>query len=223
MEKLELLAHPRTILGKPVKALRREGLTPIHLFGHDMEPLALQAETPNLEKLINRAGTSHVVSLTVEHHGKAHNTLVREVQRDPVSGRLFHVDFYALKATEKIKLEMRIHFTGEALALKNKKGLLFENIRSLEIECLPKDIPSSIEVDVTNLAEPGDAIHVEDLAGIKGVAILRNPKDVIAKIEEIKVEAEEKPPVAAEAKAEAAPEAAAAEGKEEKEKPAKEG
>lgn len=217
MEKLEFTVHPRNVLGKGVKTLRRQGITPAHLFGHDMESIALQVESATLEKLVAQAGTSHVVSLSVNHHGKPHNVLVREVQRNPITGKLFHVDFYALKATEKIKLEMPIHFTGEAAAIKNKKGLLLENIRSLEIECLPRDIPASIEVDVTNLAEPGDSIHVEDLKRIKGVSILRNPKDVIAKIEEFKIEVVEKPPAAAEAKAEEAPEeGAVAEGKEEK-------
>ncbi len=217
MDKLELAAKPRTILGKPVKVLRRDGVTPIHLFGHDMESQALQVETATLEKLIARAGTSHVVTLSTDKRSKPHNTLVREVQRDPVSGRLFHVDFYALKATEKIKLEMPIHFVGEPLAIKNKKGLLLENIRALEIECLPKDIPASLDVDVTNLAEPGDTIHVEDLPGITGVAILRNPRDVIAKIEEIRVEVEAKAPEAAVAEAAApAAEEKPAEGKAEK-------
>lgn len=218
MEKLELTAHPRSVLGKAVKTLRRQGITPVHLFGHDMEPLALQAESTTLERLVVRAGTSHVVSLSLDDHGDSHNVLVREVQRNPLTGKLFHVDFYVLKATEKIKLEMPIHFVGEPAAVKNKKGLLLENVRSLEIECLPGDIPASIEVDVSGLAAPGDSIHVEDLKPISGVTVLRNPKDVIAKIEEIKVEVEEKPPVAAEAKAEAAApaEGAPAEAKEEK-------
>lgn len=204
MEKLELKVQPRNILGKNVKTLRRAGLTPVHLFGRDMEPVALQTESPNLEKLVTRAGTSHVVALAVAD-AKPHAVLVREVQRHPLTGRLVHVDFYALKATEKIKLEMPIRFVGEPAAIKNKKGLLLQNVRSLEIECLPGDIPASIEVDVTALALPGDSIHVEDLKEIKGVTILRNPKDVIAKIEEIKIEVEEKAPAAAEAAAEAAP------------------
>ncbi|MBI4331430.1 MAG: 50S ribosomal protein L25 [Chloroflexi bacterium] len=215
MEKLELTVNPRQVLGKEVKTLRRQGITPVHLFGHDMEALALQAESALLEKLVVRAGTSHVVSLAVGGEAKPHNVLVREVQRDPITGKLFHVDFYALTATEKIKLEMPIRFVGEAAAIKNKKGLLLENIRFLEIECLPADIPASIEVDVSALAQPGDSIHVEDLKPIKGVTVLRNPKDVIAKVEEIKVEVEAKP-AAAEVKAEAAPEEAeAAEGKKE--------
>jgi large subunit ribosomal protein L25 len=207
MKKLEITVHPRSIFGKGVKDLRRQGITPVHLFGHGIESLALQAETAPLEKLLSQIGTSRVASLTIDS-GKPVNVLVREIQREPLTGSLLHVDFYQLKATEKIKLEVPIHFIGQPLAEKNKKGLLLEQVRALEIECLPKDIPEKVEVDVSHLAEPGDAIHVSDLKHMKGVTILRDATDIIAKIEVIKVEAVPEKPPAAEAVAEAAPEEA---------------
>lgn len=209
MKKLEITAHPRDIFGKGNKVLRRTGITPAHLFGHGLESKALQVETAPLEKILSQAGTSHVLSLHLGKHDKPVSVLVREIQRDAPSGQLLHVDFYELRATEKVKLEMPLRFVGHSLAEKNKKGLLLENIRALDIECLPKDIPPSIEIDISLLAEPGDAIHVKDLTEIKGVTILRDPEDVIAKIEHFKVVEEEKPA------AEAAPAAeAGAEGEE---------
>ncbi len=217
MKKLEIAAHPRDTFGKGTKVLRRTGITPAHLFGHGIESQALQVETAPLEKLLAEAGTSRVLSLSVDKHGKSVNVLVREIQRDAPSGQLLHVDFYELKATEKVRLEIPIHFVGQPLAEKNKKGLLLENIRALEIECLPKDIPSTLEIEVSHLAEPGEAIHVKDLKHMKGVTILRDPEEVIAKIEHPRVIEEEKPAAeaapAAEAEAEAAPEEGAPEAK----------
>ena len=210
MKKLEITTHPRDVAGKGVKVLRRTGITPVHLFGHGIESKALQAETALLERLLAEAGTSRVLSLSIDKQGKPVTVLVREIQRDAPSGLLLHVDFYELKATEKVRLELPIHFVGQPLAEKNKKGLLLENIRALEIECLPKDIPSTLEIDVSHLAEPGESIHVKDLQHIKGVTVLRDPEEVIAKIEHPRVIEEEKP--AAEAAPAAEAEAAAEEG-----------
>jgi large subunit ribosomal protein L25 len=140
--------------------------------------------------------------------------VIREIQREPLTGDLLHVDLYEVKMAEKIKLEVPLLFTGEASAVKDRGGILVQNMNSIEVECLPANMPHNIVVDLTVLEEIDQAVHVKDLAVLEGVTILTDPEQSIVQIARSKVEVEIAEEVAAaeeEAEAEAeveAPEAA---------------
>lgn len=229
MEQIELHVSTRKLMGKKARFLRRQGITPVHLFGYDTEPLSLQCETARLKQVLKAAGRTKLVGLTVDKHKKPRNVVVREVQRNALSGELVHVDFFAVSMAEKIKVEVPISLVGEAPALKVKTNMMAHELAALEIECLPDRIPEKIEVDVSILVEDEQAIQVEDLVLGEGVTALNNPEQVVVRIAALKIEKVEKPVAAEEAvegaEGEAGAEAEGGEAEEAKEgkEPKKEG
>ena len=187
---MDLTAHTREIRGKKVKTLRRQGITPVHVFGHGIEPEALQCDTIDLQQILAQAGTTGIVGLKVDKSRKKRNVMVREVQKEPRSGQLLHVDFYQIRMEEKLKVDVPIVLTGEAPALKLKENFLSHELDSLSVECLPDDIPNHIEVDVSILEEADQSIYVEDIVLGKEITVLNNPDQLIAKINVRHVERE---------------------------------
>ena len=163
MKKLELEVAHRSVLGKKVRHLRHQDITPVHLFGHSVPSMALQCDTPMLQRILAQAGTTGLINLKLDKDKTPRNVLVREIQTDPRTGKLLHVDFYQVKMTEAIEVDVPIVLVGEAPALKDKENMLAQELNTLSIECLPANIPDSIEVDVSSLAEPDQAIRVRDI------------------------------------------------------------
>ncbi len=195
MDRIELQGANREILGKKVRHLRRDGVTPIHLFGHGIRSQALQCSTGELEKALSQAGYTGLISLKLDHEKRARTVVIREFHRDWRKGQLLHVDFYQVKMGEKIKLEVPVVTVGEAPALKSKENVLDHEFDSLTIECLPGQIPSSIEVDVSEMAEPGHAVRIKDLTLGEGVTVLNDPELVVVKISKRHIERIEEEPV----------------------------
>jgi large subunit ribosomal protein L25 len=138
--------------------------------------------------------------------------VVREIQRHPLTGELLHVDFYQVKMTEKIKVEVPIVLVGEAPALKAKENMLSQELNILTIECLPGQAPPSVEMDVGSLAETGESLYVKDIVVGEEIAVLDDLEHLVAKIslrhvekvEEVVEEVTEEEEVVAEEPAEAA-------------------
>lgn len=221
MEDLRLKATHRMVLRKKTRFLRRQGITPAHLYGHNVKSLALQCGTDELANLIAHAGKTRLVNLEVDGE-KAKSVFVREIQRDAITRELLHVDFYQVSRTQKIAVDVPIVLVGEAPALKFKGRMLVHGITSLSVECLPTNVPPQIEIDVTQLEEVEQAVHVKDIALDPEITVHEDPEQLVVKISEVAVkeEVEEVPEVEEEeAVAEEAAEAEApgAEGKPEEE------
>ena len=223
MDDLRLEATKRKILGKKNRFLRRQGITPTHLFGHSIESQALQCDTAQLQKIIAQAGMSKLINLTVDDDKHPKSVFIREIQKEPVSRQLLHVDFYQVKKGEKIRVDVPIIVVGEAPALKTKGRMLAHGITTLSLESLPEKLPSQIEVDISSLEEVEQAIHVKDIILDADVTVHDDPEQLVVKISEafIKVEeevvaAEEAEEVAAEEEGEAEAEAPAEEVREQK-------
>ncbi len=194
---MEIKTTTREITGKKVKSLRDKGIVPVHVFGHNIPSVALQAEVAALQKLLKMAGTTKLVDLIVDNQSNGRKVLVKEVQRHYRTGKPIHVDFYEVSMTEKIKVQVPIIFTGDCPAVKGKKGVLMENLRSIDVECLPGKIPEKIEVDVCALTELGNAVHVSDLKLGEDVNVLTGAGEVVVKVVAERVEEVEKPVVPA--------------------------
>ena len=208
MDKIELAAAKRDVLGKKVKSLRREGITPANLYGHNVASTALQIDTIELKQTLARAGKSSLVSLKIDAGKRPRMVIFRDVQRQPLTGDVLHVDLYQVKMEEKIKIEVALAFVNEASAVKDRGGILVQNMNSVEVECLPANMPHSIEVDLSVLEEIDQAVHVRDLVVDDTVTILTDGEQSIVQIARSKVEVEIAEEVAeAEAEAEAAAEA----------------
>jgi large subunit ribosomal protein L25 len=226
VEQIELHVSTRNLMGKKSRFLRRQGITPVHLFGYDTEPMALQCETVQLKQVLKTAGKTKLVGLTVDKHKKPRSVVVREVQKNAISGELVHVDFFQVSMEEKIKVDVPVVLVGEAPALKVKTNMMAQDLSAVEIECLPDRIPETIQVDISVLVEDDQSILVKDLVLGEGVVALTNPAQVVVRIAPLQIEKVEKKVVAEVAEgaegAEAAPAAEGAaegakEGKESKE------
>jgi large subunit ribosomal protein L25 len=182
MEQIELQATSREILGRKVRFLRRQGIVPVHLFGHDVESAALQCDAAQLKRALAQAGKTRLISLKLDKAKGPRNIVVREIQRDSLTGELLHVDFYQVRMAEEIKVEVPIVLVGEAPALKSKENILLQELNSLSIECLPDQIPASVELDLSSLTEAEQAIHVRDITLDEGVTVLNDPQHMVVKI-----------------------------------------
>ena len=218
MTTIELKANKRQIIGKKVRFLRGEGITPVHLFGHNVDSLALQTEPSQLQRVLTQAGKTKLIDLTIDRSKKARKVIAREVQKHPITGELLHVDFYEVKKTEKIKVDVPIILVGEAPAMKEKGRTLTHSLNSLSIECLPDKIPPQIEVDLSPLGEVGQAIYVRDITLGPDITVITGSDIMVARVSEARVEKAEEVavPAEAEAVAEAAPEEVAEEKPEER-------
>lgn len=212
---LELPASPRDALGRHAHALRRQGKVPAILYGHNVKPQPLAIDARTLQKVWHRAGQSHLVDLTLDG-GRPRKVLIRELQVDPRSAHLVHVDLFAVNLREKLTVDIPIVPVGESPAVAVEKvGVLQQILTTLKIECLPGDIPAQLTVDVSDLAAIDEGVHVRDVPLPEGVSLAPgvSPDELVVKIAPVRVAAEE---------AEEEEAAAAAEGEEAPAEPAAE-
>jgi large subunit ribosomal protein L25 len=192
MKRLELEVLKREVKGKKVRFLRRGGLIPCNIYGHGIES----------------AGGTDLIALKIGGADTPGMVLIRDVQRNPMTGEPIHVDFYQVNMAEKLKADVPLVFTGAAPALKLKNVSLMHAMTSLQIEALPDDLPHNIEVDISSLALPEQSIHVKDLKVSSKITILADPDQMLIKVSEVRKAVEEAPAAAAEGEEEKADEKA---------------
>jgi len=182
MAQIELNGQKRNVLGKKVKTLRREGLVPAVLYGHETVPVPLQFEERELNRVLAQAGEHRLIALKIGRAKNPQMALTRDVQWNAITGRPIHVDFYAVVMTEKITTEVPLVFVGEAPAADLAGTILLQNLDEVEIECLPGDLIEAIEVDVSELKEIDQTIYVKNLRVPPTVDILTEAEEVVAKV-----------------------------------------
>ncbi len=194
----------------PARRLRAKGEIPAIVYGKSgTRPLSIvDAEFRKLMRAVG--GSVAIIEIQDDKGGKA-LSLIKEVQRDPITDRFEHVDFQEVSATEELHTEIPVHIVGESIGVKVENGLLQTQLHVIRVRCLPKDLPEYVEVDVTDL-HAGDAFHVRQLAKIPGVTFLGDQETVIVACTSIKEEEEEAPAAEGAAPAEGAAAAPAAEG-----------
>ena len=206
-EKAELTAESRTVLGKQVRRLRRRGLIPAILYGNSGPSVPLQVDPNAVHELLHRAGVSALLRLKVAG-GETTTALIKQLQYHPSRGDLLHVDFLRVAPRERLRTKVPLRFVGEAPVAETHDVVIVRPVDAVTVECLPSNLPSAVEVDLSRLTDPHSAIHVADLAPGKGVQILDQPDEVVASVSVTARETIEELKEAAEA-AEAAEEKAA--------------
>ncbi len=167
-KQVKLTAERRTAVGRSaVRKLKAQGAVPAIIYGAKDKPEALQVSRRDINALLSHAAGENIL-VELEIAGKNRLALVQEVQHSPVGGDVLHVDFHAVSMDEKIEAEVPLEPVGIANGVKNFGGLLEQSVRALEIECLPKDLPDKLTVDVSAL-NIGDSIHVRDIPLPEGV------------------------------------------------------
>jgi large subunit ribosomal protein L25 len=217
MEKVVLKAEKRDVIGKQVKAMRRAGKLPAVIYGRHTDPIIVSLDSHSASLVLGRLTSSSLV--TIELDGKEYPALVREKQRDYIKNRILHVDFLAVSLTETLRASVAVNLVGVSAAVKDYNAVLVTNLQSLEVECLPTDLPERIDIEISVLARPGDGIRVRDVKVSDKVRLLDDPDTMVAVATFAKVEEEAAGVPGAEgvAPAEAEPELAVERGKKDEE------
>ncbi len=185
MIQISLDADVRTEKGKgAARKLRQDGKIPGVIYGPGHEPVPLSVNERDFNRVIYKAqGEQVIFTLNLKNNGDSREQLavVKEVQRHPVSDRIRHIDFYAISAEQKVKVEVPIKIVGKAKGIEFHGGVLETLERTLTISCLPFDIPREIEVDITEL-DVGDALHVSDLTPPEGIKFMDPPETTIVTV-----------------------------------------
>ena len=182
---------------------RRDGMVPITVYGGGAETVAAVAPARDLAAILrSESGRNTIFTIDVEGAGTS-EVMFHDRQIDPVKGRLIHADLTRLVKGQKIEVTVPLHLVGEPIGVKEKQGVLEQIIREIEIRCEPRQIPDSLDVDVTNL-DVHELLHVSDIAVGEGVEILTDAEQVIATVGIVKEEVE--PAVPAEGEEPAEPE-----------------
>ena len=177
MEEVLFQANHREVIGKKVKVLRRDGLLPAVVYGHNIDPISITLDMREASRTLDSISPSALVVLDID--GEKHYALVRDKQRNPVLRTIIHVDFQAVSLTETVRADVSINLVGEAPAVEAYLGILVPSLEQLSIECLPTSLPDRIDVDISVLKEIGDSLLVSDLVVPEGVEILSDPEDVV--------------------------------------------
>ena len=177
MEKVVLKAEKRGVIGKQVKALRRDGQLPAVIYGRHVEPIAISLEAHSTGLVFAKLTSSTLVTIDVD--GTEYAALVREKQRNYIKGNLTHIDFLAVDLTEKITTKVHLTFTGVSSAVKDYSAVLVHRMEQLEVECLPTDLPERILVDISTIKEIGNSIRVRDIALPENVAVLEDADEIV--------------------------------------------
>ena len=178
---LKLAVKIRKTTGKKVKKLRKKGILPAILYGPKIkEPLPLEVDYEQFEKIYQEGGESSLISLEIEGKKKKPQVLIEETERDPITSEFLHADFYQPRLEEKVEATVPLVFKGIAPAVEELDGTLVRNISEIDIKALPKRLPKEIKVNVEKLKSFDDEILVSDLQIPEGVEVLRSTKDIIA-------------------------------------------
>lgn len=177
---LELRAEPRAVFGKHVRRLRRQGIVPANIYGHG-EPRPIQAPARAMEYLLVHGGRTGVV--TIEFDGRSESALLKDIQRDPRSNQILHIEFQAVSMEESVTSTVPVRFVGESSAVTKWGGILSHPMTQLRVTARAVDLPEAIEVDLSALANLDDAFHVSDLPESDAYKVIDPPEGVLAMVQ----------------------------------------
>ncbi|MEO8435507.1 MAG: 50S ribosomal protein L25 [Pyrinomonadaceae bacterium] len=203
-DKKEITVRARVRDGRgknDARRTRRDGHVPVTIYGGEGGTVAAAAPLKDLAAILRSdSGRNTIFTLDVDGVGSS-EVMFHDRQIDPIRGRLIHADFRRLVSGEKIEVTVSIHLIGEPVGVREEQGILEQILREIEIRCDPRDIPESINVDVSHLGVH-DVLHISDIPPNEKIEILESPESVIATVGFVKEEVVEAPVVDAEAPAE---------------------
>ncbi len=189
MDILKLNVLERKESGKALAKLRKDGLIPAVRYGHGKDSVNLSVPYIDFSKLYKAAGESTLVELSFAGQ-KPVNTLIHDVQVDPLSGRFTHIDFYQVNMDEEIETEVALEFVGESPAVKALGGVLIRNLDEVKVKCLPKNLPHSFVIDLAQLVDFDSQVKVSDIPLPEGVEMLDALDAIVATVMRPRTDAE---------------------------------
>lgn len=197
MEKVELEAKIRKEKGKSVGRMRRTGIIPAIVYGRGIEPVMLTVENKRFNKVVTgESGLNVIIDLVINDDGKTKSlpVITHEIDKDPITDIILHIDFKHLVMDEAIKTKVHIELEGDTPVGVKNGGVLVHSLREVEVKCLPMSIPDKFVVNVANL-EIGQSLHVSDLTAPKDVEIITDMQTTVATITAATKEEDLKPAV----------------------------
>lgn len=189
MEHTILRADVRDVVGKKVNSFRKTGRIPAVVYGHKVASRNVWVDELEFQKVYDKAGESAIVELAVDE-GKKVNVLIHDLQREPLSGKVSHIDFFQVRMDEEVETEIPLEFIGEAPIVKEQGGILIKNFDKIPVRCLPADLPEGFNVDLVKLAAFDSHIAIADLVVPAKVKVLLDPETVLVSVEEPRAEEE---------------------------------
>ena len=190
MNQLAIDITHRTTVGKKVKKLRQNGKIPIRLFGGGIDPMPMQADASSLGKILSQAGFNSPIFVNFDSSKEENVCFIREIQRDPITEELLHIDLLKVDMSKKVTVEVPVRLFGVPDAVKNLGGILLQSINSIPVSALPLSIPESISVDVSILVDFDKSIRIKDIEFGDGVDPPRIDEEVESEEGEIDPDAE---------------------------------
>lgn len=176
---INLSAKIRKDLGKKNKKFDQKDSLVAVLYGPEIKNLPLELNRKEFEKVYKEAGESSLISLSLEGKKEKFFVLIHEIQLDPLTGKLIHIDFYQPRLKEETEARIHLVFEGEAPAVKELGGTLVKNIAEVEVKALPQNLPREIKVNIEGLKTFQDHILIKDIKLPEGVKILKKPEEII--------------------------------------------
>ena len=187
---VEIELNPRELMGKKAGRLRRAGIVPVHLYGPGMEPRALQCNASQLIRVLATAGGATPIHITIQGEPGNHLAFAREIQWDPKRDDLLHVDLLAADISRPVTAQVPIVLIGESAGARTVSGTVMHQLRTVDIQALPLEMPSEIELDISVMEEPDSVIRVSDLPIPENATLLSDVEDLVVRIELPRVEVE---------------------------------
>jgi len=181
MATIDLSARPRTVLGKKVKRLRREGIVPANIYSHNVTSTAIEVPHQELRRVIRSAGHTGLVRINLDGERAPRTTVIRSIQRKFTTGDVIHVDFQEVSLTEKMTVRVPVMLIGTA-PVSDLGGLVVQILDHVEVECLPGDIPSHFEADISGMIEMTSQVQARDLPLPENVTLLSDDTLLIASV-----------------------------------------
>jgi large subunit ribosomal protein L25 len=180
MKKHTLHASDRTVTGRHVRSIRKDGAIPATVYGKKLKSLTVSVEGDAFTKVYQETGETGLVELTVNN--QMHPVLIHHVQYQPVTRDILHVEFFHVDLKEKVTANIPVEISGESQAVKDKAGALLQVLNTIEVEALPTDLPDKIAVDVTRLANVDDELKVGEIPVPDAVKILTDPEQLVVRV-----------------------------------------
>ncbi|MDA3935850.1 MAG: 50S ribosomal protein L25 [Actinomycetota bacterium] len=189
-ETVSITVSPRTIVGKANRHIGPEGLIPAVVYGAGRESIPVSVSRHDFElTMSHHALGATVIKLVVEGESEPVNTVVKDMQTSPVKGNVIHIDFMAINMNEKLQASVPLHLVGDSVGVK-AGGVVMHNMHDVLVEALPSDLPSVIEVDITDL-EVGSNLHASDIVAPAGVTIVDDAQALVCSVTTPMAEVEE--------------------------------
>ena len=188
MNNLNLSVSKREVTGKKVSELRNNGLTPVHMYGPEIESSSLQCDTAILDRIITDAGTNIPVTIDVENGDQGNLCFIREVQYHPVTNKILHVDFMKVQEGRPVRAQVPVSVEGTSPAVRTMGGTLLQPLQNLTVEALPLETPEIIILQAELLVDFETNLYVSDIHLGDNVSIINEASEMVASVVAPRVE-----------------------------------